>query len=1707
MVSAIETLESRLLLAGVSLDPTFGGGRAVIQTATAADLRPDSAATMLVQPDGKILIAGTAGYLNGGAGLIVRLNADGSRDTAFGSGSETLLRYGQGTSITAARLQPDGKLVLAGTTLTAENSIYEAVGFVTRLNADGSLDTSFGDGGSLQLNGVVGTVQDMLVLPTGKLLVTGTTGYSGWDSLGVVARLSADGTLDTTFGTGGRIVSDQKTYTQTVETLVQLTSNKVLALTSLGIETIDPVAGIIGAPVSTNGLAIAHMLALPDGNVAAIGVYTVPYTIGGAPVLARLTPAGVLDTTFGNGGMATLATGSNARYRTATSFVRQSDGSFDIWLSGSANDFTTTLLHVSATGIIDTTFAQTGSFIDPINSSLGYGNSSPAVATALDIQGRLISTIESVYGPRPDGTNVVQNIVVSRYLLDMGLTPQISVPTVAMTQGNTFNVSAAGTTSSGLPIINYQWDANYTPGGTFTADATGLSVSLKALAYPSQTVGLRITTSDGASAIFTASLPVADAAPTITPNVPASGFVTQSVPFNFSVTDPGTDTYTVALDPGNGSSIKTYTNWTPTTVVSASYTNAGNYTAHLTVTDAGGLSASTAIPVTIQPLSGKVIDTSAGNVGLPNVTVFIDTNGNGILDTGETSVVTDSSGNYVLPSLFYFGSYQLGVVPPTNYYFAGISSDLTLNFPLSASWNGNTIKLARMTSISGVVYNDQDGDGIADNPAVPIAGATVWLDLDNDGLLDNGEPSAVTSTSGSYTFALTNAGTYTLRTQAGPTLDTTPASTQMLTIAQYQRATGVTLLAKKKQTGTLNVVAYLDANGNGIRDAGEVGIPSLSGQYNYPSYPAIAAATFTTGTDGTTVIAGLPANDVTVALNSLPYIYAPSTDNGAAAQTVTIPAGQTATVSFGLKYTQPFGTITGRVFNDINGNGIYDAAEPYLNLVAYDDLNNNGQLDLGEPSAENNGTSYTLNFVPPGVQHIRVVNQSGYIYPGNDAGLTVSVAANQVVTGIDLGIVNTIPLPYSASILGATQVAEGQTITLEGSGQSHNEPITGFQWDTNYVPGGPFTVDATGYYLAFGGNSVDGPGTRTIAGRSVDQQGRVSDIATFTIGIVNVPPTATLTSGPAVAAGSPSTVDFSNATDPSTADLAGLTFSYDFNNDGDFTDPGDIVGSSSPTVSHTFASPGTYTIHGRVSDKDGGYTDYTTQVIVNGPALPAWVSPAADANCTFANNTLNVFGGTVIVTADAGLTNPSSSIIVGDGAHVIFTTTQHLGNLTLNGAATASLAAGGGKLLRVTSLSIGSGATLDLNNNDLIYDYTGTTPQANVIAGFIHTARAGGAWTGYGLTSTVAENSGGVTTLGYMEASDYKAIYGANATFDGEALDTTAVIVKYTLYGDADLDGSVSINDFNRLATDFGAASGQTFDTGDFDLDGSVSINDFNLLAQNFGKTLTATGTINASTDVVKLTPPTPATPPPPIPPAPVLPSPATGTGSITGNAFNDNNTDAKYDTGDGASKGITVFLDTNNNGILDAGEVSTTTDSNGKFTFVNLGAGTYQVRRVFDATHTYSTPLINVTLTNGQAVKNLLLGTKTGTPPVTPVAPPVTPPTTPPVTPPTTTGTASITGTAFNDNNSDGKYDTGDGASKGITLFLDTNNDGILDDGETSVLTDINGRFTFSGLSAGTYHVRRVMPSGYTYSTALIDLTLTNGQAKTSLSLGTKKT
>jgi murein DD-endopeptidase MepM/ murein hydrolase activator NlpD len=154
----------------------------------------------------------------------------------------------------------------------------------------------------------------------------------------------------------------------------------------------------------------------------------------------------------------------------------------------------------------------------------------------------------------------------------------------------------------------------------------------------------------------------------------------------------------------------------------------------------------------------------------------------------------------------------------------------------------------------------------------------------------------------------------------------------------------------------------------------------------------------------------------------------------------------------------------------------------------------------------------------------------------------------------------------------------------------------------------------------------------------------------------------------------------------------------------------------------------------------------------------------------------------------------------------------------------------GNRVLRATGLNLSGNSFIDLGDNDMIVDYSGSTPIATIGA-LLTSGYAGGAWTGPGIRSSAAAAATN-TALGFAEASEIFNVFPAS--FAGQQVDDTAVLVKYTAVGDLNLDGNVNLQDFNRLASNFGQ-SGKRWTHGDLDFNGTVNLQDFNRLAGNFG--------------------------------------------------------------------------------------------------------------------------------------------------------------------------------------------------------------------------------------------------------------------------------
>jgi hypothetical protein len=149
----------------------------------------------------------------------------------------------------------------------------------------------------------------------------------------------------------------------------------------------------------------------------------------------------------------------------------------------------------------------------------------------------------------------------------------------------------------------------------------------------------------------------------------------------------------------------------------------------------------------------------------------------------------------------------------------------------------------------------------------------------------------------------------------------------------------------------------------------------------------------------------------------------------------------------------------------------------------------------------------------------------------------------------------------------------------------------------------------------------------------------------------------------------------------------------------------------------------------------------------------------------------------------------------------------------------------GVSLVRQLAVDAAAGAKLDLTNNSLLVDYSGASVRSAIEA-LITSGYAGGTWTGNGIVSSAA--NAGQLALGVAEATD-TSFFGL---YQGVAIDADTVIVRFTRYGDANLDGTTGLPDFARLGANFNLPG--RWGTGDFNFDGSVGIADFSLLAANF---------------------------------------------------------------------------------------------------------------------------------------------------------------------------------------------------------------------------------------------------------------------------------
>jgi uncharacterized delta-60 repeat protein len=297
----------------VWLDRTFG------YRGVATDyIAVGSVAGIAALPDGRILVAATG---NQGEAVVRRFDRSGGRDESFGSdGSATLEDPSRSFFVSSMVLQPDGRIVIAG----GESSAAGQGFFAARFLPDGTLDTTFGGAGFVTTDFAAGfaTALALAIQDDGKIVLAGAfdppvppNEFPLEDF--AAARYDPDGSLDSSFGTAGRLVLDLggRLPERARAIVIEMDGRIVLGGTTdqgngfvlvglLPDGSVDPGFGAAGRfllPYGT-GADCNAMTLQRDGKIVAAGWVFPP----NAELVVRLFPNGSLDPSFGQGGIATV---------------------------------------------------------------------------------------------------------------------------------------------------------------------------------------------------------------------------------------------------------------------------------------------------------------------------------------------------------------------------------------------------------------------------------------------------------------------------------------------------------------------------------------------------------------------------------------------------------------------------------------------------------------------------------------------------------------------------------------------------------------------------------------------------------------------------------------------------------------------------------------------------------------------------------------------------------------------------------------------------------------------------------------------------------------------------------------------------------------------------------------------------------------------------------------------------------------------------------------------------------------------------------------------------------------------------------------------------------------------------------------------------------------------------------------------------------
>ncbi len=386
------------------------------------------------------------------------------------------------------------------------------------------------------------------------------------------------------------------------------------------------------------------------------------------------------------------------------------------------------------------------------------------------------------------------------------------------------------------------------------------------------------------------------------------------------------------------------------------------------------------------------------DTGLAGWTLFLDLDGLGTLDPDEPFVLTDGNGDYTFTGILGGAGtspldYEVTEVVPAGWE----PRDINIT---AAVYEGQTTPAIdfsnwpdpeKTTSVSGLVFDDANGNGVQDGGESGLSGWTVYADLNLNSMLDAGEPFGTTTGTGDYALAGLEAGN--IRIAEVQHIDYKPTSPaagyRNVLVNAGVPVSNVNFGNQLRSDAAIGGVIFVDRDQDGVRDPGEEGLPGItvyldvdhSGSLT-PGDPAVVTSVdhfYTPDVDeaGSYRFEKLAGGTYVVRQIVPPELDSPGSE---VEHTIVVgPSDDISDLELGDEYRPS--EIHGFQYEDVNGNHVRDAGEPGLEGVTiFLDLNRNNVLDVGEPTTLTLADgSYEFVGLEAGAYVVREVVPDGFV--------------------------------------------------------------------------------------------------------------------------------------------------------------------------------------------------------------------------------------------------------------------------------------------------------------------------------------------------------------------------------------------------------------------------------------------------------------------------------------------------------------------------------------------------------------------------------------------------------------------------------------------------------------------------------------------------------------------------------------------------------